>query len=245
MVFEYESHPAANVFPLMAGPDYSGLVLDIKAKGLIDDIVRVRHGRTWLILDGRNRERACHDAGVEPRYRDYDGDDPLGFVVSVNLHRRHLNASQLAIVAGRITLLGRGRPKTGKFAGYSVSQKAAAEMLNVSERTVRDGRAVVTRAVPAVIAAVEQGDMAVSAAAELARHGRKSQHQHIAELAIGGNKGVRAQSKATQTSAMILSENDVVALNALVVAGDESHDPRARAGCVVLRRIVPALEARA
>jgi hypothetical protein len=46
----------------------------------------------WLyegqILDGRNRARACEALGIEPETRVYAGDDPVGFVISRNLHRR-------------------------------------------------------------------------------------------------------------------------------------------------------------
>ena len=38
--------------------------------------------------------RACLEAGLEPLVGEYDGKDPIAFVVSANLHRRHLNASQ-------------------------------------------------------------------------------------------------------------------------------------------------------
>jgi len=50
------------------------------------------------ILDGRNRWKAAQDAGVEPTRIEYEGDDPLGYVVRHNLNRRHLNASQRAVI---------------------------------------------------------------------------------------------------------------------------------------------------
>ena len=42
---------------------------------------------------------AAQVAGVECETRDYEGDDPLAFVLSLNLKRRQLTASQLAFVA--------------------------------------------------------------------------------------------------------------------------------------------------
>jgi ParB-like chromosome segregation protein Spo0J len=161
---ELETHPAADAFPLMTGELYRQLVADIKAHGLRDDIV-VCAGK---VLDGRNRQRACEDAGVEPRYREYDGNDPIGFVVSANLCRRHLNESQRALVAAKLATLPRGgRKQTGKVAA-SPTQRDAAEKLNVSERTVRDASALLKRAVPELVQAVEKGELSVAAAAELA-----------------------------------------------------------------------------
>jgi hypothetical protein len=89
-------HPAAALFPLMKGPEFGLLVEDIDEHGLPEPILM----HQGLVLDGRNRLRACEIAGVEPRFIERDGaGSPLAFVLSRNLHRRHLNESQRAIVA--------------------------------------------------------------------------------------------------------------------------------------------------
>lgn len=91
-----QAHPAADLFPLMEGEEYEALVADIQANGLLEAMWIDKSG---LVLDGRNRQRACRDTGVMPRWRKYEGDDPIGFAISLNLKRRHLTTGQKAAVA--------------------------------------------------------------------------------------------------------------------------------------------------
>lgn len=92
-----EFHPVANIFPLMTGAEYEALKSDIAEHGLIEPVWLHPDGR---IIDGRNRYRACCDLGLVPEYRTWSGDGSLvAFAVSLNLHRRHMTSSQLAVVA--------------------------------------------------------------------------------------------------------------------------------------------------
>jgi DNA-binding CsgD family transcriptional regulator len=156
----YETHPAADVFPLLSDVELTSLVQDIAEHGLRIPIV-LHEGR---ILDGRNRMRACLLARVEPMTAEFQGSDPVAYVVSLNLHRRHLDASQRAMVGGRIATLSDGTRQVGKFADVP-TQAQAAELLNVSERLVRDARKVLESGDKALIKAVDKGEVAVSSAA--------------------------------------------------------------------------------
>ena len=96
-----EPHPFADVFPILEGDAFQALEKDIEARGQQEPIW-VYEGK---ILDGRNRYRACQRLGREPKVQDYVGDDPIGFVLSANLHRRHLNEGQRAMVAANLSNL--------------------------------------------------------------------------------------------------------------------------------------------
>lgn len=93
-------HPAAELFPLMQGEEFDALVADIELHGLVEPVWLVADAEQGdLLLDGRNRWRACAKAGMTPRTRYYTGDDPIGFSISQNMQRRHLTTGQKAAVA--------------------------------------------------------------------------------------------------------------------------------------------------
>ena len=91
-----EFHPLASIFPLMEGAPFEELVADIKEAHGVREKVWLYEGK---ILDGRNRFRASEVAGVDCPTQNYEGDNPLGFVISMNIKRRHLSPGQLAFVA--------------------------------------------------------------------------------------------------------------------------------------------------
>ncbi|MGV9226436.1 DUF5131 family protein [Streptomyces albogriseolus] len=97
----YTVHPFADAFPLIEGEEFEDLVSDIKRNGLRDPIV-LSPDKTVLI-DGRNRYRACEAAGADPVFETlperYTEAMILDLIVSKNLARRQLNAGQKALMA--------------------------------------------------------------------------------------------------------------------------------------------------
>lgn len=84
-------HPIAEIFPLMEGEEFDALVEDINKHGLRQPITLYK----GKILDGRNRYRACLAAGKTPKFKTFKNEtDPAAYVISVNIHRRHLTTKQ-------------------------------------------------------------------------------------------------------------------------------------------------------
>jgi len=92
-----EVHEYAKLFPPMSEEEFNELVEDIRQNGQLEPII-LYEGK---ILDGRNRYNACMKLGIKPKMKDYNGEslDPLNFVISKNIKRRHLTASQKALLA--------------------------------------------------------------------------------------------------------------------------------------------------
>ncbi len=94
-----EPHPAANLFPMLSEDAQRALADDIAVNGQREPIV------LWegQILDGRNRLAACDLAGVVPVFKALAHcPDPVAYVLSANLHRRHLTDDDRAFCAARM-----------------------------------------------------------------------------------------------------------------------------------------------
>ena len=179
------AHPLAALFPLLAGPDLEALAADIGTNGLAEPIVLL----DGQILDGRNRHAACSLAGVDPSFSEYVGADPAAWVVSKNLHRRHLSESQRAMVASRLAGMGRGKPSVNRQICRFKTQPEAAELLNVAARSVGSARVVQQQGVPELVDAVDSGGIAVSRAAEIARMPDDEQRAAVSAPHVSRNSG--------------------------------------------------------
>lgn len=90
-------HQYADLLPMMQEDEYQALKEDIRKNGLREPI-KLYMGK---IIDGRNRYRAMVELGLPPMAIDVTVavEDPMQYVISHNLHRRHLSKSQIACIA--------------------------------------------------------------------------------------------------------------------------------------------------
>jgi ParB-like chromosome segregation protein Spo0J len=175
-----EFHELANIFPLIEGAEFDDLVTSIRKNGLREGSpIIVFEGK---ILDGRNRYRACKEAGVMAIAEDFSGtvEEARQFVIDANIRRRHLDASQRAMIAAKLATLSDGQRQVGKYANVP-TQAEAASILNVGERSVRSAREVIDEGAPELVSAVELGDIAVSRAARIASLPKEKQVAKIFE----------------------------------------------------------------
>jgi hypothetical protein len=144
-------HPLADIFPLMEGAEFEELVADIKANGQRHVIFML----DGMILDGRNRYRACIAAGVKPETVDAAGysetiKDPLAYIISANIHRRHLTAEQKRDLIAKLVkaqpeksdrAIGKMAKADGKtVAAVRAEQEGRAEIPHVEKRIDVKGR---------------------------------------------------------------------------------------------------------
>ena len=176
-----EFHELCKLLPSMQREEFTELVVDIKAYGLLEPI--------WLyegkILDGRSRYQACLLAGVEPKFITWQGDHgtPLEFVVAKNLKRRHLTASQRAVIAldvlphlqkeAKKRQLSKLKQRAGSSEVAELPQRSdkvtkksrtqAAQIVGASPRYVSDAKRIQEEA-PHLLPAIKEGELTISKA---------------------------------------------------------------------------------
>jgi N6-adenosine-specific RNA methylase IME4/ParB-like chromosome segregation protein Spo0J len=171
-MIQKEIHELANLIPTMSDDEYRDLVKDIEANGLLEPIT-LYEGR---ILDGRHRYRACMEIGLLPEYEEYTGEDALQYVISKNLHRRHLTSSQLAVVSLNLlpyleaqakerqaTSTGGSNPQLVEIVPQAEQGKAreqAAERTGTNARYVSDAKKI-QQAAPELLQRVASGEMSI------------------------------------------------------------------------------------
>jgi hypothetical protein len=208
-VKEYEPHPVSEIFSRfrMEGEELDALGADIKANGLKEAI--------WLfedkILDGNNRFRACLKINRAPEFRQFDPKvqgDPLKFVVSSNLHRRHLTESQRATIAASLVTTKLGY---NQYNNSNVTNEQAAKMLGVSEAIVKMAKDVEKNAAPEIKAKVKSGELRLSAAKGLIKQSRsvyRPADQQLAELNRRIKERADEKAAAVKTRAAAKANTD-------------------------------------
>jgi ParB-like chromosome segregation protein Spo0J len=188
-------HSVADTFPLMEGSEFDALVEDIKANGLREPITLFED----KILDGRNRYRAIIKAGLqwkllkEENFWVFDpkvNGNPLDYVVSVNLHRRHLTESQRGAIAASLVTKKLG---DNQYTKDGVTNEQAAKMLAVSVATVKNAKEVAQKAAPEINQMVQQGKLRLGMGKKIIK---KSKAEQQAEF-----KRIKAEQETAKAKA--------------------------------------------
>lgn len=165
---KHETHPAADLFPMMGDEDRRRLA-ESMAEGVEGDC-RI-HTYRGLVLDGRNRLAVMLELGIDPLpyiVRVAEERDPLEVSWRLNGARRHLSPSQLAAVAARMANLGWGGDRS-KPQPCGLPTADAAELTGASTRNTEKARAILKaekEGGPELFEQIEKGELTVNAAHE-------------------------------------------------------------------------------
>lgn len=202
-------HDIANVIPAMQPDEYHALKIDIAANGQIEPIWTYR----GAIIDGRHRWKACEELGIQPKTREWDGAGSLvSFVLGLNLHRRHLTASQRAVVAletlPHLEAEAKERQAAALKQNATVSQKIdtreepgraaeqAAKLANTNRQYVSDAKHLQQNA-PELIDKVRDGSLTIPDAKKVASLPVEKRQTVLEKVETGEAKNVQdAMTKA-------------------------------------------------
>ncbi len=221
---QFETHPAADLFPMIPEADLERLAVDIKQNGLLRPITMYQ----GKVLDGRNRLLACNRSGTEYRFEQFEDLghlSPTAWVLSQNLYRRHLNLSesQRALIAASAKELLEAEAAERKE-NPSPDERAmpareqAAKAAGISMRTVENAEEIRKRAVPELIDAIQQGKTSMRAASYLVDEPEDRQK----ELVAAGTKAIQEAVREKKKS--LLGENERERLLALAQGREPEPD---------------------
>jgi ParB-like chromosome segregation protein Spo0J len=163
---KHEVHPVASLFPMMDDVSFQALKEDIKTHGQLEPILYWKK----MLVDGRNRLRACEELNIEPREVELmDETDPVAYVISHNLHRRHLTTGQRSDVAAKVATMRHGgdrKSEETKGSKDTLISEAASQM-KVSPASVKRAKKVHAKGSDAVKQAMSDGTLPVTTAAAL------------------------------------------------------------------------------
>ena len=198
-----ELHPLCTLFPRMLDQEFMTLTADIKENGLRQPITLL----DGMILDGGNRYRACLQAGVEPVFVNFAGGNIVSFVLSANLHRRHMTAGQQAAIVASAQDWSKAQPHGGD---RKTDQAVTLPLDTVAKRSAQSGASDKTQ---------RQADKVAKANPELAKkvaHGEVSLPKAVAQVE-GRNKPATVSKKKEEPA----NEPEMTAADEVSILADE------------------------
>ncbi len=209
-------HPLADAYRLMGDEELRELADDVREHGLLEPIV-LHEGK---ILDGRNRYRACGEAGTEPITVEWSGEcgSPEAFVLAKHT-RRNVTKGQHAMAVARIY------PDGGRGKGKDPASKTL-KISDIATSYVRQARyvlreapdladSVTVGAVALNVAYVETHERRRAASGEESRLKRLTeQYPELAELVEQGELTLAgAEAEADERERKEKEHSDIATMN--------------------------------
>jgi len=190
----------SDLIPPLTPDEFAGLEADILQDGCLDAL------KVWdtpdgpVLIDGHNRKAICDKhsfpyetefiPGLETR------EDVKRWMIQHQRHRRNLNETQRAMLAGMLARVERGGDHGNQYTGGKspigeMPQAEAAKIFNVGKRSVERACKVREYGIPELTQMVTAGQVSVSAAAEVAKLPEDQQR----EIVAGGPDAIQEASR--------------------------------------------------
>jgi ParB-like chromosome segregation protein Spo0J len=202
-----EVHPVADLFPMLPDDELQELADDIRANGLQHPIVLDKDG---VLIDGRNRWAACQIAGVDPKFTTINGQDPVAYILSSNIARRHMNKGQRAMAVA----------KACSFSEQS--QRRAAASIGIAAGYVGQA-AIVIEYAPDITTEVLAGTLSLNDAYAIAQEAKREKAT-AAELAEQNKRLLEELRKAAPDLAERVADDSLRLSEAVTLWHERQRD---------------------
>lgn len=175
----YQQHPLSAAFPAMSEQDFQSLKDSITEIGVQNPITLFE----GMVIDGWHRYTAANELGMDCPVVELGDVDPRDFVLAQNKARRHVTQAQLAMATTAVYAWKPvGSNQHANRVGTECPPKSNAELADaagVSEKTIKQAKAVQTKAAPEVLEAVKRGEIGLPKAAAIAKMPKEQQAEAI------------------------------------------------------------------
>lgn len=224
---KYTQHPLSAAFPAMSADDFQALKDSIEGIG-VQNPVAIFEG---MVIDGWHRYQAAEALGMDCPTIELIGVDPRDFVLAQNKARRHITQAQLAMAATAVYAWAPvGNPALSQSdteCPIGKTNDELAQIAGVHKNSIKQAKAVQTKATPEVQAAVKRGDIGLPKAAAIAK---LPAEQQAAALSKPAPKQPKKEAEEVEyfgpspdelDEAMKAAEADMSSLEALMAADDK------------------------
>lgn len=197
-------HPYACIIEFGAGIDLDSMAAQMREHGYDESepivLWQSDPKQPLLILSGRHRHAAAIMAEVMPAFRVLEGDDAKAQAFALkDVHRRHLNESQRALIAARLSTNTRGGDRRSDQRANlpfdTTTQEQAASTMGVSETLVKAAAKVDAKGTPALVKAVADGTLKASDAASVADLPKSQQNAAVQDVLAGRERTASSAAK--------------------------------------------------
>lgn len=178
---KFTQHPLSAAFPAMGADDFQALKDSIENIGVQNPITLF----DGMVIDGWHRYTAATELGMDCPTVELGDVDPRDFAWGQNGPRRHMTSARLALA---VTAVYAWRPagnpalsQPGSACRVGKTSAELAQIAGVSERTIRQAKAIQTKAAPEVVEAVKRGEIGGEKAAKIAQLPKEKQAAAIAK----------------------------------------------------------------
>ena len=250
---KFTQHPLSAAFPAMGADDFQALKDSIENIGVQNPITLFE----GMVIDGWHRYTAAMELGMSCPTVELGNVDPRDFVLAQNKARRHVTQAQLGLA---VTAVYAWRPagnpalsQSGSACPVGKTNAELAQIAGVSERTIKQAKAIQTKAAPEVEEAVKRGEIGGEKAAAIAKLPKEEQAAAIANPVSKPAKAPAPQAHdndhklddAANTIRELSDENEQLRDRLAVNQMDASEEAKSEAAETIaeMRSRIKALEA--